>query len=383
MFLFFVLTALLIALAMGMSYWLAAFVAEGKVLRLVRGLLLLFDGGMIAAIFIGPKYLRDISFAVEVVMFFAVLIVVQFIFCVLVGLALLLRRARKLVVDDVPFDGGRRKLLQHAAVYPAAAFGMGLYGNLWERNQTVVNRYEIPAGVPGNLSGFTLAQISDVHIGMFYSLEMLQALLRKAAELKPDALVITGDIFDHVKMNPEAIRLVDRFVDAFPRGIWYCHGNHEHRRGIGPIEEMLRETRLHVLVNAAEPVVDGQKLYIVGADYPMHRQEEVFQQEKAAYLKTAMQAVPEDAVCVLLAHHPEFIDDAREYGIPLTLTGHTHGSQFGIFGVPLFPIFKYTRGMVQKDGCYGYVHVGNGSWFPYRFGCPPEIALFTLKGKAV
>lgn len=206
MFLFFVLTALLIALALGMSYWLTGFVAEGKVLRLVRGLLLLFDGGMIAAVFIGPKYLRDISFAVEVVMFFAVLIVVQFIFCVLVGLALLLRRARELVVEDVPFDGGRRKLLQHAAVYPAAAFGMGLYGNLWERNQTVVNRYEIPAGVPGNLSGFTLAQISDVHIGMFYSLEMLQALLRKAAELKPDALVITGDIFDHVKMNPEAYK---------------------------------------------------------------------------------------------------------------------------------------------------------------------------------
>ena len=82
-----------------------------------------------------------------------------------------------------------------------------------------------------------------------------------------------------------------------------------------------------------------------------------------------------------MAHHPEFIDDAVDFKIPLTLTGHTHGSQVGIFGVPLFPIFKYTRGMVVHEDCYGYVHVGNGSWFPMRLGCPPEIAYFTLTQK--
>ena len=61
------------------------------------------------------------------------------------------------------------------------------------------------------------------------------------------------------------------------------------------------------------------------------------------------------------------------------LTGHTHGSQFGIFGLPLFPVFKYTRGIVEKGKTTGYVHSGNGSWFPYRLGCPPEIAYFVLR----
>jgi ser/thr protein phosphatase len=67
--------------------------------------------------------------------------------------------------------------------------------------------------------------------------------------------------------------------------------------------------------------------------------------------------------------------------VPLTLTGHTHGSQFGFLGLPLFPVFKYTRGMVRIGDNYGYVHVGNGSWFPLRIGCPPEIAFFRLERK--
>ena len=54
------------------------------------------------------------------------------------------------------------------------------------------------------------------------------------------------------------------------------------------------------------------------------------------------------------------------------------GSQFGILSQPLFPVFKYTRGLVKLGDSYGYVHSGNGSWFPFRLGCPPEIAYFTL-----
>ena len=82
---------------------------------------------------------------------------------------------------------------------------------------------------------------------------------------------------------------------------------------------------------------------------------------------------------VLLAHHPEFIDNGAEKKAVLTLTGHTHGCQLGIFGIPLIPMFKYNRGMFIQGDSHGYVHSGNGSWFPYRLGCPPEIAYFTLR----
>ena len=109
--------------------------------------------------------------------------------------------------------------------------------------------------------------------------------------------------------------------------------------------------------------------------------EKLFAEARKNFVDAAIKNVPDDAIKILLAHHPEFIDDGAERNFALTLTGHTHGSQFGFFGVPLFPVFKYTRGVVKLGDSFGYVHVGNGSWFPFRFGCPPEIAYFTLKTK--
>ena len=75
----------------------------------------------------------------------------------------------------------------------------------------------------------------------------------------------------------------------------------------------------------------------------------------------------------------EAIDNAASHGAALALTGHTHGCQFGIFGRAALPFFKYNRGIVHVGSTLGYVHSGNGSWFPYRIGCPPEIAYFTLR----
>ena len=285
----------------------------------------------------------------------------------------------------VPEDAGRRRILQAAGAYPAAALGAALYGNLYERRATVERRYDIPVAAPA-LAGYTVAQISDVHLGMFFSLERLKSLLQQVADAAPDALLLTGDIFDHPAWTADAVRLIDRFVPAFPDGIWYCHGNHEHIRGIALVEEALATSKIHFLKNEAQCARQGaQPLYFAGVDYPMseyrqRRDAEAFQREKAAYAKAALAALPENAVTVLLAHHPEFIDDAAAHGsVPLTLTGHTHGSQFGILGLPLFPVFKYTRGMVRIGDSYGYVHTGNGSWFPLRIGCPPEIAYFRLE----
>ena len=255
---------------------------------------------------------------------------------------------------------------------------------LYERNATVERRYDIPVAAPA-LAGYTVAQLSDVHLGMFFSLERLKSLLQQVADAAPDALLLTGDIFDYPEWTAEAVRLIDGFAAAFPDGIWYCHGNHEHIRGIALVEEALATSKIHFLKNEAQCVRQGaQPLYFAGVDYPMSEYRkrldaEAFQREKAMYAKAALEAIPADAVTILLAHHPEFIDDGAEYGARLVLTGHTHGSQFGIFGLPLFPVFKYTRGIVEKGKTTGYVHSGNGSWFPYRLGCPPEIAFFTLR----
>ena len=312
----------------------------------------------------------------------------QLICGAMVIVALVVRWIYRKLVKPKPFDPARRRILARGMIYPLLSLAVALYGNRIEKNFDVENFYDVPIkNLPPELDGFRLAQISDIHLGAYYSLERLEALLKRVADSKPDLLAITGDIFDDVPMNPAAIQLVDSFCDKFKFGIWYIHGNHEHFRGIHQIEELLKPTKINWLVNRGRHVTS--KLYILGVDYPSRspitstndsEQAKIFAEARHSYVEGAMQNVPDDAIKILLAHHPEFIDDGAQRGCVLTLTGHTHGSQFGIFGMPLFPVFKYTRGIVKHGDSIGYVHVGNGSWFPFRIGCPPEIAYFTLRG---
>ena len=318
-----------------------------------------------------------------------VFIMAQLIGGVLVMGAVVVRWIYRKFNKPKPFDPARRKALIHGMIYPALSLAVSLYGNRVEKNREVENFYDVPIkDLPPEFEGFRLAQISDVHLGAYFSLERLEALLQRIADAKPDLLAITGDIFDDVHMNPAAVKIVDAFTDKFKFGVWYIHGNHEHFRGIRAIEAELAQTKIHWLVNRAEHVTS--KLYILGVDYPSRspitstgdkEREQLFAEARKKFVDEAEAAVPADAVKILLAHHPEFIDDGAERNFALTLTGHTHGSQFGIFGIPLFPVFKYTRGVVKIGDSFGYVHVGNGSWFPFRLGCPPEIAYFTLKGE--
>ena len=319
---------------------------------------------------------------------FATIFMMSQLICgVLVICAVIVRFFLRKFHKPTKFSPERRKILAHAMIYPLLSVATAIYGNRIEKNSDVEHFYDIPVkNLPNELENFRLAQISDVHLGAHYSLERLEALLQRIADEKLDLLAITGDIFDDVPMNPAAIKIVDSFNDKFKFGVWYIHGNHEHFRGIHEIEKMLAQTKINWLVNRSKRVTSN--LYILGVDYPSRapitssndaERAKIFAEARKSYVSGAMIGVPDDAIKILLAHHPEFIDDGAERGCILTLTGHTHGGQIGIFGVPLFPVFKYTRGIVKKGDSIGYVHVGNGSWFPFRLGCPPEIAYFTLK----
>ncbi|MBQ9442646.1 MAG: metallophosphoesterase [Selenomonadaceae bacterium] len=341
---------------------------------------------LVASLFLSSQFPNNIMHWIGslVTIFFAT----QLICGSLVLIAVIIRTIYRKLNPPTTFSPERRKVLRWAFMYPLISFATAVYANRIERLSDVKNFYDIPIkNLPPELENFKIAQISDVHLGANYSLERLEKLLQKISDDKPDLLAITGDIFDCKSMNAQAIQLVDSFTDKFKFGIYYCHGNHEHHRGISEIESGLSKTKIHWLVNRSENVTS--KLYILGVDYPKSSPimssggrgdaDKIFEQQKRNFVEKALQGVPFDSVCILLAHHPEFIDDGFEKNIPLTLTGHTHGGQIGIFGMSLMPLFKYTRGMVKNDNCFGYVHVGNGSWFPFRLGCPPEIAYFTLK----
>ena len=298
------------------------------------------------------------------------------------ALAYVLVKYLKKKLFDVPEDPQRRKFLKGAAALPAAAVAVSAYGGIIERHQTVVRHFNVPVeNIPDDINGLSVAQLSDIHLGPFMGLEELDNLLQQASGLECDMLAITGDLFDDNKINYKAAKLVDSYVDKFKYGIYYCWGNHEHMRGIPAIDIAIEGTRIKKLENSFD-MVTGEALpvYVAGVDYPIKRDQFDFLKEK--YTELALKEIPANSVKILLAHHPDFIDSAAKYKTNLVLTGHTHGGQLGFFGIPLVPpIFKYLRGVYHVGNTMGYVHSGNGSWFPFRFGCPPEIAVFTLVEK--
>ena len=381
-----------LALIIALSLIGVSFLLDGSIKRRLYKILTLVDLAIIVVTIVGfvlradlPPELVDAFGSFSTVFFLT-----QFICGVLAILAVAVRAVYRKFHKETPFSPQRRRVLSYGMVYPLMSLAISLYGNRIERLEVVDRFFDIPVKkLPPELDGFKIAQISDVHIGPYFSLERLELVLKRIADAKPDLLAITGDIFDNVSMNPAAIKLVDSFTDKFKFGIWYCHGNHEHHRGISAIETGLTRTKIHWLVNRSEKVTGN--LYMLGVDYPSSSPvmssggrgdlDKVFESQKREFVTKALEGVPYDSVCVLLAHHPEFIDDGAEKNIPLTLTGHTHGGQFGLLGYSLLPLFKYTRGMFVHEDCFGYVNTGLGSWFPCRIGCPPEIVYFTLRKK--
>lgn len=384
---FWLIVATVLCVVMGLSAWSlgavlpARWLSRGRIIIATLDIasLLLFFGLIRRHDGISETLLR-----VSVILF-SMYWMAKLVLMVLVGIGCALRGVYRFFVSDIiitPYDMERRRLLKGAAALPVAAAAAGVYGGTVGRTDIALREFIVPVpGIDDALDGFCIAQISDIHLGLFFSLEEWRALLEQAAATDADALAVTGDLFDDDDMNAEAARILDEYVPRFPKGIWFCYGNHEYFRNIEATEEALSKTRVHVLRDESAQAVDGARpLWFVGVDYP--RMRALFAVDGSASMETAMRGVPKNAVKVLLAHHPDFFDAAAKHNVELALAGHTHGGQLGIFGMPIVPpVFKYMRGVYHVGKTFGYVHSGNGSWFPYRLGCPPEIAVFVLKKK--
>ena len=384
---FWLIVATVLCVVMGLSAWSLGAVLPARWLTRGRLMIATFD---IASLLLFFGLIRRHDGISETllrvgVILFSMYWMAKLVLMVLVGIGCALRGVYRFFVSDIiitPMDMERRRLLKGAAALPVAAAAAGVYGGTVGRTDIALREFIVLVpGIDDALDGFCIAQLSDIHLGLFFSLEEWRALLEQAAATDADALAVTGDLFDDDDMNAEAARILDEYVPRFPKGIWFCYGNHEYFRNIEATEEALSKTRVHVLRDESALAVDGARpLWFVGVDYP--RMRALFAVDGSASMETAMRGVPKNAVKVLLAHHPDFFDAAAKHNVELALAGHTHGGQLGIFGMPIVPpVFKYMRGVYHVGKTFGYVHSGNGSWFPYRLGCPPEIAVFVLKKK--
>lgn len=259
-----------------------------------------------------------------------------------------------------------------------AKLGLGIAGAalLWKgyaNSQRLELRQEtidIP-DLPDGFEGFRLLQLSDMHLRKSTTRD--DELLALVDELSPDLVCLTGDYaFTGLSMDT---------VNAFFAGLAKhpavaVFGNADYRPGI--TEDMRAHWASYVpfLSNSALSLErQGDQLWIAGVDDPHQGRDS---------LLSAMEQVPAGAPTILLAHSPEIILRPLDPRIRLILCGHTHGGQiclpngFALYqNTPLPP--RFSSGRHALDGATIYISRGIGSTrLPLRYGCLPEITLFTL-----
>lgn len=283
-----------------------------------------------------------------------------------------------------------------AAAVPVAAAATSGLGNVVGESYLAVTKLPLSfPNLPDYLEGYRIGQISDSHIGLFFSPEDLKTAMERLAAEKVNRLEITGDLIDELSRLPQCRQVLMEGAALFPDGIDFCYGNHEYYRGLADITDMLESTPIRIVRNShfcASPGGgrnlsgrsgrDNRPFYIAGTDFSFAPSGRLHDEQRRDYTQTALQGIPEGAFTILLAHNSAFIDEGFAHHIPLTMCGHTHGAQFAPIGPLVQAVgFKYLRGLFQKDGCYGYVNRGTGHWLPFRVLCSREVTVYELQKK--
>ncbi len=265
-----------------------------------------------------------------------------------------------------------------AAAVPLVGVLVTLIGFINARRTASVVDVEVPiSGLPDALHGFTIAQISDIHIGPTIKHNYLEAIVDRVNRLDADMIAVTGDLVDGSVRNlaphtKPLARLQAR------HGSYFVTGNHEYYSNAHEWIAEIRRLGLTVLMN--EHVVlqhRGSMLLVAGVtDYTAHHFDPAHRSDPHAALAGAPEQV---AVRILLAHQPRSAAAAADAGFDLQLSGHTHGGQFfpWNFFVPLQQ--PYTAGLNRLRQLWVYTSRGTGYWGPpKRFGAPSEITRLKL-----
>jgi len=322
-----------------------------------------------------------------------------------------------------PLEGSvrldRRRFIQAAtALAGAAPFGAGAYGFLIGRHDYRVSQVDLPvSGLPKELDGLRIAQLSDIHIGSYISAADVRRAVGMANELQPDLSVVTGDFITGPN-DPLRTCISELARLRAPLGAWGCNGNHEiYADAQHAAAELFAEHGMKLLRQEnAEINWRGGKFNVIGVDYQLARSS---RGRRLTMLAHTDALVRRDMPNVLLSHNPNSFTRAAELGIELMLTGHTHGGQVRVeildhrFSPAQF-LTPYIAGLYKRPlgsasalddqeawsaasshatavvsgaaaissvpAALVYVNRGLGTiGAPVRLGVPPEISLLTLR----
>jgi predicted MPP superfamily phosphohydrolase len=273
----------------------------------------------------------------------------------------------------------RREALERiggAVAFAATGVAFG-WGTLRSRFEWMVEEVPIKlARLPRALDGFTIVQISDLHVGMFVGERELARGLGLIEGLRPDLVVVTGDIVDS---DPRFVPLAARQLGNLRarEGVVCIPGNHDNYTGGRVVLEGMRRAGLDVLLNRGKVIgaADGGFALLGVDDMWSHD----VRRGTGPDLDKALSSVPDDLAKILLAHQPRFAPIAAQAGVDLQLSGHTHGGQINPGFRPIDLFFKYVAGRYDVGAMQLYVNRGFGTVGPpTRIGAPPEITKIVL-----
>jgi len=232
--------------------------------------------------------------------------------------------------------------------------------------------------LPPGLDGFTIAQLTDLHVTRLFSEKWVRAVVDKTNALKPNLVLITGDIVDG---SPEM-----RLADVLPlsdlnadHGIFGVPGNHDYYSGFDVWMDIFKELGIRMLLNEHAVITHNDSSLVLAGTT-----DEAAARRGAQIpdLSAALSGAPAGATKILMSHRPSNARESAEAGVDLQLSGHTHGGQIiGLHLIVKFTNEGFVSGLYEVGNTRLYVSNGTGLWtrFPVRFGRPSEITQIVLK----
>jgi len=280
--------------------------------------------------------------------------------------------------QQIPFDAGRRRFMKIAfdVTMLILAFSYILKGLVGGIKRPELNKVDVYIKDLG-FEELTIVQLSDVHIGNTIGKAFLQECVERINALKPDIVVITGDLVDRkIDDAKDELQPLKELRSTF--GTYFVLGNHEYYHGAEEIANYMPEVGVTPLLNDSVIISDGtHSINLVGLnDIQSIRFDTLLIDTDKAF-----RDVDASKPTVLLSHQPKSIAFVESYSYDLMLSGHTHGGQIFPFGFLVMLQQPYLAGLHAITTTKQiFVSRGTGYWGPpVRIFAPSEISVLTLK----
>ena len=247
--------------------------------------------------------------------------------------------------------------------------------NIWNAFDIRIKNIDVQIkNLPEQWKGKTIVQLSDAHLGNIHGADFMEKVAQMTNAQKPDMIVITGDLFDG--MGGDLTPLIKPISSLeVKNGIYFITGNHETYLGLDKVLEIIGKTKIQYI---DDKIIHDNGLQIIGIAYGQD-----FSTRDIKKIITSNPQYDSKMPSVLLYHIPlpSAIQTAKELGIGLMLSGHTHVGQLLPFEPITDIIFKgYDYGLHKEGDFTEYTSSGVGTWGPpMRSGSHSEIVVIHLK----